>query len=46
LHQQHIEQQAAIHDRLHEIHQRVVAAVADQDNGVAPRPDQANSDAQ
>jgi hypothetical protein len=34
MHRQHEEQQAAIHDKLHEIHERIVPAVTEKENVV------------
>jgi hypothetical protein len=45
MHREHAAQQAAIHDRLHEIHQRIVLSVTDQKNGVAQHTDQPSNDA-
>jgi hypothetical protein len=34
MHQQHEERQAAIHDKLHEIHERIATRAGDDENGV------------
>jgi hypothetical protein len=45
MHREHAAQQAAIHDRLHEIHQRIVVSATDQKTGVTERADQPSDDA-
>jgi hypothetical protein len=45
MHREHAAQQAAIHDRLHEIHQRIVMPATDQKPDIAVRADQPNNDA-
>jgi hypothetical protein len=45
MHHEHAAQQAAIHDRIHEIHQRIVTAPTDHENTVTQRSDQTSNDA-
>jgi hypothetical protein len=44
MHEEHAAQQAVMHERLHQIHQRIAGPATDNENGVTPAPDQAGHD--